>query len=259
MDIWGVGCVFYEIVTLMPLFPGKNEIDQIHKIHEVFGTPNPELLAKFQKHASSAMDFNFPKTRGIGLEKKIDRTVSKECLDLMKRMLIYNPEERITAKQALKHPYFKEMRESERKIRQKRASVAKMLEASNPGSGGGGPKSGDRGNNQNNGGDVDMNPSSTQSSANSVHRNGKLLPNVGKKHYQSSQSSAHQLQVLNPAENGNSNGNSNNNHSIYAQQSVGTVDAQGDVILPSLSHPPAMNNASNKPRKYPYYSGKKLK
>jgi renal tumor antigen len=119
MDLWGVGCVFYEIVTLMPLFPGKNEIDQIHKIHEVVGTPSPEMLSKFQKHASSAMDFNFHKTRGVGLDKKLERPVAKECLDLMKRLLVYNPEERITAKQALKHPYFKELREAERRARNK--------------------------------------------------------------------------------------------------------------------------------------------
>lgn len=33
MDIWGVGCVMYEIISLHPLFPGQNEVDQIHKIH----------------------------------------------------------------------------------------------------------------------------------------------------------------------------------------------------------------------------------
>lgn len=39
MDIWGVGCVFFEILSLYPLFPGDNELDQIHKIHDVMGTP----------------------------------------------------------------------------------------------------------------------------------------------------------------------------------------------------------------------------
>ena len=36
MDIWGVGCVMFEIIGLFPLFPGKNELDQVHKIHNVF-------------------------------------------------------------------------------------------------------------------------------------------------------------------------------------------------------------------------------
>jgi serine/threonine protein kinase len=39
MDIWGVGCVFFEVLSLYPLFPGENELDQIHKIHNIMGTP----------------------------------------------------------------------------------------------------------------------------------------------------------------------------------------------------------------------------
>lgn len=37
MDIWGVGCVLFEIMSLFPLFPGANELDQIKKIHAVLG------------------------------------------------------------------------------------------------------------------------------------------------------------------------------------------------------------------------------
>jgi renal tumor antigen len=59
MDMWGVGCVFFEIVSLFPLFPGTNEMDQIQKIHNVVGTPPPDLLAKM-KRRSQHMDFNFP-------------------------------------------------------------------------------------------------------------------------------------------------------------------------------------------------------
>lgn len=39
MDIWGVGCVFFEMLSLFPLFPGNNELDQIHRIHNILGTP----------------------------------------------------------------------------------------------------------------------------------------------------------------------------------------------------------------------------
>jgi renal tumor antigen len=61
MDIWGVGCVFFEIVSLFPLFPGTNELDQINKIHNILGTPTQDLREKFKRH-SAHMDFNFPKT-----------------------------------------------------------------------------------------------------------------------------------------------------------------------------------------------------
>ena len=41
MDIWGFGCVLFEMITKYPLFPGKNELDQVHKIHNILGTPSP--------------------------------------------------------------------------------------------------------------------------------------------------------------------------------------------------------------------------
>lgn len=49
MDVWSAGCVFYEIASLRPLFPGTNELDQISKIHDVIGTPAQETLTKFQQ------------------------------------------------------------------------------------------------------------------------------------------------------------------------------------------------------------------
>lgn len=39
----------FEIITLRPLFPGSNELDQINKIHDVLGTPSPATLDKFQQ------------------------------------------------------------------------------------------------------------------------------------------------------------------------------------------------------------------
>ena len=47
--MWGIGCVFFEILTLCPLFAGDNELDQINKIHDIMGTPKREILDEFQK------------------------------------------------------------------------------------------------------------------------------------------------------------------------------------------------------------------
>jgi len=112
MDVWGAGCVFYEILTLVPLFPGNNELDMIHRIHNILGTPNPRVLDRFKKHATH-LDFNFPEKMGTGIEKMLSH-VSRECIDLLRLLLAYDPEERITAEQALKHEYFKELWEAEK-------------------------------------------------------------------------------------------------------------------------------------------------
>lgn len=51
MDVWSVGCVMYEVMTLMPLFPGANELDQINKIHDIMGTPSAYTLGKIRKQS----------------------------------------------------------------------------------------------------------------------------------------------------------------------------------------------------------------
>ena len=47
MDLWGAGCVLFEIISLFPLFPGNDEVDQVHKIHNILGSPPQELLDNF--------------------------------------------------------------------------------------------------------------------------------------------------------------------------------------------------------------------
>ena len=79
MDIWGVGCVFFEVLSLFPLFPGDNELDQIHKIHNILGTPPQDLLDKFQKNATH-MKLEFPMKKYVGIDKLIPN-VSEECRD----------------------------------------------------------------------------------------------------------------------------------------------------------------------------------
>ncbi|MEW5304540.1 MAG: hypothetical protein WDW36_007145 [Sanguina aurantia] len=113
MDMWGVGCVFFEIVSLFPLFPGTNELDQIQKIHNILGTPPADLLAKMKKR-SQHMDFNFPPKEGSGILKLIPH-VAPDCSDLVTKLLAYNPDERLSARQALRHPYFRELREAEKR------------------------------------------------------------------------------------------------------------------------------------------------
>jgi renal tumor antigen len=113
MDMWGIGCVFFEIVSLYPLFPGTNELDQITKIHNIIGTPPPALLAKM-KQRSAHMDFNFPPREGTGVAPLIPHA-TPECVDLVCSLLQYDPDARLSARQALRHPYFRELREQDKR------------------------------------------------------------------------------------------------------------------------------------------------
>ncbi len=78
------------------------------------------IFYSYLNRLSQNMDFNFPHKRGIGFSKYLQH-VTPECQDLIIQMLKYVPEERISSKQALNHPYFKDMIEQDTKIQAKQS------------------------------------------------------------------------------------------------------------------------------------------
>ena len=105
MDVWGAGCILFELTTLYPLFPGTNEADQISRIHRVLGTPTKAVITKLKVHASTHTNFHFPRQEGIGLKKLLPDAEST-CLDLLTQTLSYDKSDRITSKKVMKHSYF---------------------------------------------------------------------------------------------------------------------------------------------------------
>lgn len=85
MDIWSIGCIIFELYTQYPLFPGKNELDQISTIFSILGSPSVALMYEFTKK-SRREDYHFEPTTGIGLETLIP-DAPEEFLDLLKKML----------------------------------------------------------------------------------------------------------------------------------------------------------------------------
>ncbi|KAL5038397.1 hypothetical protein RTP6_005711 [Batrachochytrium dendrobatidis] len=115
MDIWGAGCVLYEILSKAPLFPGSNGLDQLHRIHAVLGTPSAKLLQKMLGTRSGSPEYNFPLKEGTGIQVLLPQ-ISEVCIDLINAMLMYDPDLRLTAKEVLKHGFFKNMQPSESHI-----------------------------------------------------------------------------------------------------------------------------------------------
>ncbi len=123
MDIWGAGCVMFEIISQSALFPGEDELDQINKICNVMGTPPQLLLDRFQRYASH-MVLQFPPKEGTGIKQLIPHA-SPECIDIIRKalecdmgvelMLTYDPTERISARKVLRHPFFKPLRDQEKR------------------------------------------------------------------------------------------------------------------------------------------------
>lgn len=144
MDMWGVGCVMFEVAALFPLFPGSNELDQIQKIHKIMGTPSEELLSKF-KISSTHVDVKFPEFEGGGVVKLLPR-VSPAMADLVACLLRYDPTNRLSARQSLRHQWFGDARAERSKKKKKSKSKTKTdtsaMSKSTRGSGAANPKVG---------------------------------------------------------------------------------------------------------------------
>ncbi|KAG2378421.1 hypothetical protein C9374_008308 [Naegleria lovaniensis] len=108
VDLWSIGCIFAELVSLTPLFPSDSEIDHLFKVFQLLGTPNEDSgIVNLPNYRNT-----FPKWKGNLLASKFLRTpFEKDALglDLLARMLTINPAHRISAHDALKHPYFDEL------------------------------------------------------------------------------------------------------------------------------------------------------
>lgn len=107
VDIWPIGCIFAEMVTSQPLFPGDSEIDELFKIFRVLGTPTEETW----KGVTSLRDFKptFPKWQPQPLSNYV-KDLDSKGIDLLSQMLQYDPQKRISAVEAMQHPFFDELK-----------------------------------------------------------------------------------------------------------------------------------------------------
>ena len=110
MDIWASGCVFYELMTLNPLFPGKTEVDQINKIHAVLGSPSRDILAAFEKLRGNHLDgVHFAAMKGTGIARKLTHC-SSDLVSFLGELLRYDPSKRPNASQVIRSSFFSKLR-----------------------------------------------------------------------------------------------------------------------------------------------------
>jgi renal tumor antigen len=112
VDEWAVGCMLYEMLTSKPLFPGKNELDQIGRIHNLLGTPSRELIQQFKQNPNHQIQFKFVQRIGQDLQKWVPRA-SLWTIELLKGLLTYNPQDRLSAERALRLDCFAPLCEAE--------------------------------------------------------------------------------------------------------------------------------------------------
>jgi serine/threonine protein kinase len=108
IDVWSIGCIFAEMLNGRPLFPGANEADQLDQIFKALGTPDEATFPG----AADLPDWAPASYKRHPPPDSLARLVpglAPDGVDLLTRMLRYDPAQRITARDALDHPFFADL------------------------------------------------------------------------------------------------------------------------------------------------------
>ncbi|CAI5720096.1 unnamed protein product [Peronospora destructor] len=107
VDIWSVGCIFAEMANGGPLFAGTSETDQLDRIFRLMGTPTVEIYPAIMDLPDYRRDFPvYPTPDTLA---HLAPMLDEEGVDLLEQMLQYDPAKRITAADAMVHPYFSDL------------------------------------------------------------------------------------------------------------------------------------------------------
>ncbi|KAJ3009955.1 cyclin-dependent kinase 5 [Thoreauomyces humboldtii] len=103
IDLWSAGCIMAEMASGRPLFPGSSIKDQLLRIFKVLGTPDERTWPRIKELPEYKADFPvYSRTSLDTFSNKLDAN----GIDLLSKLIEFQPEKRISAEKALQHPYF---------------------------------------------------------------------------------------------------------------------------------------------------------
>ncbi|KAI8587953.1 kinase-like domain-containing protein [Geranomyces variabilis] len=104
IDMWSVGCIFAELCGGKPLFKGRDYVDQLNQILSILGTPDDATLRRIGSERAQLYIRSLPRMRKIPWSQLYPKA-SPAALDLLEKLLTFDPAARITVEEALAHPY----------------------------------------------------------------------------------------------------------------------------------------------------------
>uniref|UniRef100_A0A1J3FD81 Mitogen-activated protein kinase n=2 Tax=Noccaea caerulescens TaxID=107243 RepID=A0A1J3FD81_NOCCA len=104
IDIWSVGCILGETMTREPLFPGKDYVHQLRLITELIGSPDDSSLGFLRSDNARRYVRQLPQYPRQNFAARFPN-MSAGAVDLLEKMLVFDPSRRITVDEALCHPY----------------------------------------------------------------------------------------------------------------------------------------------------------
>ena len=109
VDVWSMGCVIAELVTNRPLFAGKSAEDQLFEIMNILGTPSKSQILEMNPKIKEKI--KLPQKNSIDWKKFFGNKINNdEFIDLVSKLLVYEPTVRLSPYEALCHPFFDELR-----------------------------------------------------------------------------------------------------------------------------------------------------
>lgn len=107
IDIWSIGCILCEMLTNQPLFPGNHYLEQLQLIFRVLGTPTQADLSEIGNQRAREYLVGMERSQPADLRKMAPDT-SDVCLDLLRKLILFSPKNRISVEDALAHSFLEQ-------------------------------------------------------------------------------------------------------------------------------------------------------